>query len=132
MSLTGRYSFAWCERTDPLFVLPIPVHNYPHVLPDVLLLRALGNARRFTTVEILENRIMTEAELAHYHGIALPSMSRHLHILLKAGVLASVRKAGHVYFSIAPEFLPIWKGFKEVLKKNRGVESKRIKTSQLR
>lgn len=97
----------------------MPVHNYPHARSDVLLFRALGNERRFTTVEILEKSIMTEIQLSQYHGIALPSMSRHLHILLKAGVLASVRKAGNVYFSIAPEFLPVWKGAKEVLKMNR-------------
>ncbi len=76
----------------------MPVHNYPNLRRGLLVARALGNAKRVSTVFMLEGREMTEAELAHFHGISPPAMSRHLHILLKTGILESERRHGAVFF----------------------------------
>lgn len=59
---------------------------------------------------------MSIAELADYHGIALPSMSAHIHIMLKARIVESVRKAGTIYLRMAPSFRPTWKVLKKTLK----------------
>lgn len=71
------------------------------------------------TTEVLTTKTMTEAELAEYHGVALPSMSRHLHILLKAGVLSSIRKGGGVYFRVSADFLSQWQQLKKILRKRK-------------
>lgn len=59
--------------------------------------------------------MMTESELADYHDISRPAVSRHMHILLKAGIVESERRHSEVYFWLSPKFRATWMKIKKLL-----------------
>lgn len=93
----------------------MPVHNYSFLRRGLSVVRALGNAKRVATVFLLDDQEMTVKELAHFHYISRPAMSRHLHILLKEGIIESERRYGEVYFWLSPKFRKVWNTLKKVL-----------------
>ncbi len=70
----------------------------------MLVLRALGNERRLYILSLLAVRAYTGIELAAKLGIHKGAVSKHLHILLRAGLIVSRRKGGAVFFRLAPNF----------------------------
>jgi DNA-binding transcriptional ArsR family regulator len=65
--------------------------------------KALGNERRVYILYLLwKFGPHTGVELVEKLVIHPSAVSRHLHVLLKAGLLVGQRKGMEVYFSIAP------------------------------
>lgn len=69
----------------------------------MLIARAIGNERRLYILLLLLVRSYTGGELAEELGIHKTSMSKHLRILHRAGLIVSKRVANTVVFSIAPD-----------------------------
>jgi DNA-binding transcriptional ArsR family regulator len=55
------------------------------------LLQALADRTRLSVVELLSNGPRRAGELADAVGVAAPTMSKHLRVLLEAGVVADER-----------------------------------------
>lgn len=84
----------------------MPVHTYPQYRPCVLVMRALGNERRIhILLLLLRYRSLTGTDIAHFLGISTMAASKHLHVLLRVGLVASRRNGGSVEFRIAKDFM---------------------------
>lgn len=57
-----------------------------------LLLRALGDPARLRGIELLSQEPRRAGELAHDVGVTAPAMSKHLRVLLEAGVVVDERR----------------------------------------
>lgn len=55
------------------------------------LFNALGDPRRLQVVELLSRSPRRAGELAEEAGLSAPAMSRHLRVLLEAGMIADER-----------------------------------------
>lgn len=83
----------------------MPIHTHPEYRESVLFLRAIANERRFAlTCFFLKGKILLCTDAADLLNIHVTSMSRHLHRLLRAGIIVGNRKAGTVEFRITPDF----------------------------
>lgn len=80
----------------------MPVHTHPHLRLYVLLCRAVGNERRLSILLFLLIHPYTGSELAQKLGISKAALSKHVHVLLRAGLVRSQRHAGSVLFTLAP------------------------------
>jgi DNA-binding transcriptional ArsR family regulator len=72
------------------------------------LFSALADPRRRQVVQLLGGRPMRAGELADAAGLSAPAMSRHLRVLLDAGVVADERRAEDArlrIFRLRPEGL---------------------------
>ena len=58
------------------------------------LLQALADPTRFRAVELLSEAPRRAGELADELGVSPPTMSKHLRVLLRAGVVGDERPAG--------------------------------------
>ena len=58
------------------------------------LLQALADPTRLQAVELLSQAPRRAGELAHELGVSPPAMSKHLRVLLQAGVVADERPPG--------------------------------------
>lgn len=94
-------------RTDlsALIVIVMPIHTHPQYREPVLVLRTVGNERRYAIITLLLHyRTLTGAEIAKLLGIHFTAASKHLHRLLRAALVVSKRNGGSVGFSLAPDF----------------------------
>lgn len=81
------------------------MHTHPEHRKAVLFLRALANERRFDlTLLFLSGAILTCRDVAVRLKIHWTSASKHLHRMLRVGIIVSRRQGGAVEFRIAPDF----------------------------
>lgn len=76
------------------------MHVYPYLRASALVYRALANERRLRILEILSRESFNEKEIAKRIDISIPATSRHLRLLILAGLLRSQRQGMEVIFSI--------------------------------
>lgn len=82
------------------------MHTHPFFRSLAMWHKALGNERRLFSLQLLlRHQKLTVDEYANLLHIRQPSASRHLHILLRAGVLKSVRRGQKVFFSLKSTML---------------------------
>lgn len=81
----------------------------PHPLPEDLAeliarrFRVLGDPLRVRTLDLLRERELSVRELAEQLGAGQQNVSKHLAVLLDAGMLARRKQGNHVYYRIADE-----------------------------
>lgn len=81
------------------------MHTHPFLRTIALFYRALSNERRlYILIRLAANGPMTNDELRKELKIHHAAVSRHLHILLRAGLIQSKRKGREVYFSFNGKF----------------------------
>jgi DNA-binding transcriptional ArsR family regulator len=71
-----------------------------------VVLSALGDETRRLVVERLSERPMRAGELAQAAGVSRPAMSRHLRLLLRAGIVSDERRPEDArlrVFSLRPD-----------------------------
>jgi DNA-binding transcriptional ArsR family regulator len=70
------------------------------LLPLNLLFKALNDATRREILQLLKERDFTAGEIAESFQISWPSISHHLDLLKKAGLVGAEKKGQYVYYSI--------------------------------
>jgi ArsR family transcriptional regulator, arsenate/arsenite/antimonite-responsive transcriptional repressor len=66
-----------------------------------LLFKALNDPTRREILELLKNKDLTAGEIAEQFHISWPSVSHHLELLKRAGLVESVKEGQFVYYSIS-------------------------------
>ena len=66
-----------------------------------LLFKALNDPTRRQILELLKNRDLSAGEIAEQFDISWPSVSHHLDILKRAGLVVSEKEGQFVYYSIS-------------------------------
>lgn len=64
------------------------------------LFKALNDPTRRSILEMLRDKDMTAGEIAAKFDMSWPSVSHHLDLLRKAGLVAAAREGQHIYYSI--------------------------------
>ncbi|MDX2152700.1 MAG: metalloregulator ArsR/SmtB family transcription factor [Bryobacteraceae bacterium] len=77
-------------------------------------LRLLGEPQRLRILQSLDNGERTVTEIVEATGASQPNISKHLHALSEAGVVARRRDGNNVYYSLADQtvfrvFELVWK-----------------------
>ena len=62
--------------------------------------QALASPYRREIIRLLKWRTLSAGEIAGHFDIAQPSVSRHLEVLKKAGIITSRRQANQVIYSL--------------------------------
>jgi DNA-binding transcriptional ArsR family regulator len=62
--------------------------------------KALNDPTRREILEMLRNKDLTAGEIAGQFDMSWPSVSHHLEILRKAGLVVSVKEGQYLYYSI--------------------------------
>ena len=81
----------------------------PHPLPDELAVliarrfRALGEPMRVRILDLLRDEELSVATLAERLGAGQQNVSKHLAVLVDAGMLARRKEGTHAYYRIADE-----------------------------
>ena len=81
----------------------------PHPLPEDLAgliarrFRALGDPLRVRMLDLLRDQELSVRSLAHQLGASQQNVSKHLAVLVDAGMLARRKQGNHVYYRIADE-----------------------------
>lgn len=81
----------------------------PHPLPDELAVliarrfRALGEPMRVRILDLLRDEELSVAALAERLGAGQQNVSKHLAVLVDAGMLSRRKEGTHVYYRIADE-----------------------------
>ena len=65
-----------------------------------LLFKALNDPTRREILELLKTKDLTAGEIAGQFDISWPSVSHHLELLKRAGLVVSVKEGQYVYYSI--------------------------------
>ncbi len=65
-----------------------------------LLFKALNDPTRRAILELLKSKDLTAGEIAEQFDMSFPSISHHLEILKRSGLLVSVKEGQFVYYSI--------------------------------
>ncbi len=65
-----------------------------------LLFKALNDPTRRAILELLKDKDLTAGEIADKFHISWPSISHHLELLKRAGLVISVKEGQYVYYSI--------------------------------
>jgi ArsR family transcriptional regulator, arsenate/arsenite/antimonite-responsive transcriptional repressor len=65
-----------------------------------LLFKALNDPTRRAILEFLRNKDMTAGEIADKFQISWPSVSHHLELLKRAGLVIAIKEGQFVYYSI--------------------------------
>jgi DNA-binding transcriptional ArsR family regulator len=65
-----------------------------------LLFKAFNDPTRRAILELLKNKDLTAGEIAEQFDMSFPSISHHLEILKRSGLLVSVKEGQFVYYSI--------------------------------
>jgi DNA-binding transcriptional ArsR family regulator len=65
-----------------------------------LLFKALNDPTRREILELLKSRDLTAGEIADRFHISWPSVSHHLELLKRAGLVISEKEGQYVYYSI--------------------------------
>ncbi len=82
------------------------MHTHPFLRSIALFYRALSNERRlYILIRLVAVGSMTNDVLRKELKIHHTAVSRHLHILLQAGLVQSKRKGREVYFSFNTRFM---------------------------
>jgi ArsR family transcriptional regulator len=77
----------------------------PSADPDILLLSALADPTRLSIVRQLANRGgQCVCDFSECCDLSQPTISHHLKVLRRAGVVVSERRGTNVYCSLAPGF----------------------------
>ncbi|MDE3214419.1 MAG: winged helix-turn-helix transcriptional regulator [Bacteroidota bacterium] len=66
-----------------------------------LVFKALNDPTRRSILELLKDKDLTAGEIAEQFQISWPSVSHHLEILKRAGLVVSVKEGQFVYYSIS-------------------------------
>ncbi len=69
--------------------------------------RALGDETRWRIVRLVTDDALCVCELADILGMPQSSVSSHVQVIRKAGLLESEKREKWTYFRIAREFLPL-------------------------
>ena len=69
--------------------------------------RALGDETRWRIVRLVIDRALCVCELADILGMPQSSLSSHVQVIRKAGLLESERREKWTYFRIHPKHLPL-------------------------
>ncbi len=83
--------------------------SLPHPLPEDLAeliarrFRALGDPLRVRILDLLRDRELSVSVLAEQLGAGQQNVSKHLAVLVDAGMLARRKRGTHVYYRIADE-----------------------------
>jgi ArsR family transcriptional regulator, arsenate/arsenite/antimonite-responsive transcriptional repressor len=64
------------------------------------LLKSLDDPTRRAIIELLRDRDMTAGEIAEYFDISKPSISHHLDLLKRAGVIIGIRNGQFILYSL--------------------------------
>ena len=81
----------------------------PHPLPEDLAeliarrFRALGDPLRVRMLDLLRDQELSVTTLADQLGAGQQNVSKHLALLVEAGMLARRKQGNHVYYRIADE-----------------------------
>ena len=67
---------------------------------DVEVLKALSDETRIEILELLGNQEMNVNEIASHHTISRPTISHHLQILKRAGIVESRKDGKEIYYSV--------------------------------
>ena len=78
------------------------MHTHPHLRDVAVFYKALGNERRLFILEILGRKNRTETELVSYLGIHPSAVSKHLSLLVRAGIVQGNRIGREVEFRLTP------------------------------
>jgi ArsR family transcriptional regulator len=65
-----------------------------------LLFKALNDPTRRAILELLKNKDLTAGEIADKFNISWPSISHHLELLKRAGLVVSIKEGQFVNYSI--------------------------------
>ena len=65
--------------------------------------RALGDKTRWGILELLKRREMCVSDICEHFEMTQPSISHHLDILKRAGLVESEKRGREVYYRINPE-----------------------------
>ena len=65
-----------------------------------LFFKALNDPTRREILELLKNKDLTAGEIAGQFNISWPSVSHHLELLKRAGLVVSVKEGQYVFYSI--------------------------------
>jgi ArsR family transcriptional regulator len=65
-----------------------------------LIFKALNDPTRRAILELLKNKDLTAGEIADKFHISWPSVSHHLALLKRAGLVVSIKEGQYVYYSI--------------------------------
>ena len=65
-----------------------------------LLFKALNDPTRRAILEMLKNKDLTAGEIAEKFHMSWPSVSHHLALLKRAGLVVSIKEGQFVYYSI--------------------------------
>jgi ArsR family transcriptional regulator, arsenate/arsenite/antimonite-responsive transcriptional repressor len=65
-----------------------------------LLFKAMNDATRREILELLRDRDLTAGEIAEQFNISWPSVSHHLELLKRAGLVVAVKEGQYVFYSI--------------------------------
>ncbi|MBI4415259.1 MAG: winged helix-turn-helix transcriptional regulator [Candidatus Kerfeldbacteria bacterium] len=99
MGLDGRYNMVYGYRmtgTPAIFCM----HTHPYFRQTALLHRGLCNERRLFVLSLLLQRPHTGVELARLVGIRPACISKHLRVLMTAGLVEGKRVKMAVRFSV--------------------------------
>ncbi len=81
------------------------MHTHPQHRDAVLILRTIGNERRYAIVILLlRYGTLTGADIAERLGVHFTAVSKHLHRLIRTGIVISRRNGKSVEFSLAQDF----------------------------
>ena len=81
----------------------------PHPIPDELAeliarrFRALGEPLRVRTLDLLREQEVSVTALAEQLGTSQQNLSKHLAVLVDAGMVARSKDGTHVYYGIADD-----------------------------
>lgn len=65
-----------------------------------LLFKAMNDATRREILELLRDKDLTAGEIAEQFNISWPSVSHHLELLKRAGLVVAVKEGQYVFYSI--------------------------------
>lgn len=73
---------------------------YKYLIKLNLLFKALNDPTRRAILELLKNKDLTAGEIAEQFDISWPSVSHHLELLKRAGLVIAVKEGQYVFYSI--------------------------------
>jgi ArsR family transcriptional regulator len=65
-----------------------------------LLFKALNDPTRRAILELLKNKDLTAGEIADQFHISWPSVSHHLELLKRAGLVIAIKEGQFIYYSL--------------------------------
>lgn len=92
---------------NPLDVTLIVITIIFVMTKSVLFFRALADETRWRVVRLVMDRALCVCELADILGMPQSSVSSHVQVIRKAGLLESERRGKWTYFRIHPKHLPL-------------------------